>query len=399
MKNLQKYFEEPNILANHYSKFKVTERILLTGHSHQAWPDVAYDGVLECFNDAAELVDNKWEKAFNKSDEVRRGYAKLMNDSTGLIALAANTHDLLIRFLSALDLKKRRKIVTTDLEFHTVRRQLDRLAEENLEIVKVPALPAETVSERLAELIDENSACAIISKVYFKNGRIVENLEIIEEKCKANGAYLLVDAYHALNVLPFDIEIEGLSNSFIIGGGYKYCQLGEGNCFMRFPQDCDLRPIITGWFSEYSTLAKPKVPGEVLYGEGHFRFAGSTYDPVSHYRAAAVFKFFDEMNLTPEVLREINLHQIRLMADKFDIYDFDSKIITRDYITPLEKSGGFLVLQSSIAGDISKKLMSKGIFTDYREEFLRLGPAPYIPDNKLVEAIDILKDTISEIRG
>jgi len=30
----------PNALSPHYSRFRVAERLLLTGHSHQAWPDV-----------------------------------------------------------------------------------------------------------------------------------------------------------------------------------------------------------------------------------------------------------------------------------------------------------------------------------------------------------------------
>ena len=37
--------------------------------------------------------------------------------------------------------------------------------------------------------------------------------------------------------------------------GYKYCQLGEGNCFLRIPPDTDLRPVVTGWFSEFTVLA------------------------------------------------------------------------------------------------------------------------------------------------
>ena len=30
-------------LADHYSLFRVTERVLLTGHSHQAWPDISFE--------------------------------------------------------------------------------------------------------------------------------------------------------------------------------------------------------------------------------------------------------------------------------------------------------------------------------------------------------------------
>ena len=53
--------------------FRVAERVLLTGHSHQAWPDVAFEAQQQAWLDAAELVDDKWGPAFEVADEVRRG--------------------------------------------------------------------------------------------------------------------------------------------------------------------------------------------------------------------------------------------------------------------------------------------------------------------------------------
>ncbi|PYR64621.1 MAG: hypothetical protein DMF88_22635, partial [Acidobacteria bacterium] len=50
-------------LAAHYSRFRVTERVLLTGHSHQAWPDVGFEAQQRAWLDAAELVDDKWDRA------------------------------------------------------------------------------------------------------------------------------------------------------------------------------------------------------------------------------------------------------------------------------------------------------------------------------------------------
>jgi kynureninase len=57
----------PNALASDYSSFRVADRLLLTGHSHQAWPDVAREGQLEAFEDAALCVDEKWDRAFAKA--------------------------------------------------------------------------------------------------------------------------------------------------------------------------------------------------------------------------------------------------------------------------------------------------------------------------------------------
>ena len=115
-------------LARHYSRFRVGERVLLTGHSHQAWPDVAFEAQMQAWHDAAELVDGKWDVAMAVADEVREGYRDLLDDRDGHIALGQNTHELVTRFLSALPLRDRPRIVTTDGEFHTVRRQLARLA-------------------------------------------------------------------------------------------------------------------------------------------------------------------------------------------------------------------------------------------------------------------------------
>ncbi|MGW2222828.1 kynureninase, partial [Nonomuraea sp. NPDC001684] len=61
-------------LAPHYSAFRAADRLLLTGHSHQAWPDVALAGQIEAFDDAARDVDDKWAAAFKKADRVREGF-------------------------------------------------------------------------------------------------------------------------------------------------------------------------------------------------------------------------------------------------------------------------------------------------------------------------------------
>ena len=43
-----------NPLADEYRRFRVAERLLFTGHSHQAWPDRALAGHLRAWEDAAE---------------------------------------------------------------------------------------------------------------------------------------------------------------------------------------------------------------------------------------------------------------------------------------------------------------------------------------------------------
>lgn len=387
--NPNSLYTSPNALAPSYSRFRVAERLLLTGHSHQAWPDCGFEGQETAWLDAARYVDDKWEHAFEQADRVRRGFARLLDDD-GHVALAPNTHELVVRFLSALPLKARPRLVSTDSEFHTLRRQLDRLAEEGIEIVRVPQHPISTMSERLTAAVDDHAAAVLVSAVFFNTGWILPGLAELGETCRRRGVPLLVDAYHALDVVPFSLKVEGLTDAFVVGGGYKYCQLGEGNCFLRFPRDCELRPVITGWYSEFTALAEQQRGGQVAYGQGPDRFAGATYDPTSHYRAARVFEFFHERGLTPTLLREVSQHQIGVLVREFDALDADPEIIRRDRETPLSRVGGFLALRAPQAGTLCRDLHTRGVSTDSRGDVLRLGPAPYLSDRQLIDAVGIL---------
>jgi kynureninase len=384
-----------NPLARHYSRFRVAERLLLTGHSHQAWPDCGFEAQAEAWNDAAEHVDEKWERAAAKAEDVRRGFARLLGDRNGVIALGASTHDLVIRLLSALPLAARPRLVTTNGEFHTVRRQLDRLAEERwIEVVKVSAEPAAAIAERLAAAVDRRTAAVLVSSVLFGNAHIVPGLGAVCAACRRAGAELLVDVYHHLDVVPFSLEREGLEDAFIVGGGYKYCQLGEGNGFLRVPPGREsMRPVVTGWFGEFESLAR-RSGGAVPYGTGAARWAGATYDPVSHYRGAAVFEFFVRERLTPERLHEVSRHQIALLGDGFDALDLDPGVIRRERTVPPEQIGGFLALTSARAGEISDRLRARGVATDFRGDQLRLGPAPYLSDAQLRAAVAALGEAV-----
>jgi kynureninase len=385
-----------NSLADHYTHFRVAERLLLSGHSHQAWPDVALEGQIEAFEDAARLVDEKWERAFAKADEVRAGYRRLLGDPGGELALGTSTHELVLRFLSALDLRARPRLVSTDGEFHTLRRQLGRLGEEDLEVVRLAAEPAQTLAERLADAVDERTSAVLVSAVLFESGRIVPGLGELAAACARAGAELLVDAYHALGAIPFAIHELDLGAAWVVGGGYKYLQLGEGNCFLRLPAHADeLRPAITGWYAEFAQLAAEHDPARVAYGSGAARFAGSTYDPTSHYRAARVFAFFEEQRLTPQRLRRSYRHQVDLLAAGFDALGAPDELITRDRATPLQDVGGFLALRSPVAGDLQRALARRGVLTDSRGTWLRLGPAPYLADEQLRAAIDALGEELA----
>lgn len=388
-------YTSPNALAAHYTRFRVSERLLLTGHSHQAWPDCAERGQLQAFTDAAELVDEKWGRAQARATRVRAGFAKLLDVDPGTISLGASTHELVAKWLSALPLRERPKLVTTRREFHSARRLLQRLQEEGVDVRWVDAYPSESVGERLADEVDDSVAGVITSTVFYDSAELAGGIEQLSRRCERHGVPLLLDVYHHLNVVPLSLPQAGLANVYVTGGGYKYCQLGEGNCFLRAPEDCMLRPVITGWFAEFDSLTQT-ARDRVAYGSLNTRFAGATYDPTSHYRAAEVFDFFERQGLTAALLREVSQHQVALLRDHFDALDLPSDLIARREC-PLARLAGFLALDSPRAAELQRALAHRGVFCDARGHVLRLGPAPYLTDDQLTAAVTALGEAAQQL--
>jgi kynureninase len=382
-------------LAAHYSQFAVSRRLLLTGHSHQAWPDVARDGQLAAFEDAALAVDTKWERAFAQADRVRDGFRTFLEDPLAELALGANTHELVLRFLSGLDLRHKPRLVTTDGEFHTLRRQLARLAEADVEVVTVPAEPAASLTDRLSAQVDTRTSAVLVSTVLFETARIVPGLDELARSCFSKGAELLLDAYHMLGAVPFP---HGLDTAWVVGGGYKYLQMGEGNCFLRVPGHADtLRPVITGWYAEFAEVSSTAGPGTVGYPAGAARFAGATYDPTSHYRGARVSDFFTAQGLTPQVLRQESLRQVGILTEHFDALGAREDVITRDRSVARQDVAGFLALRTPHAARLQAALLARGVLTDSRGMYLRMGPAPYLSDGQLAAAMDALAAEVAAL--
>ena len=72
---MQDFDELALALQPHYSHFNVANRLLFTGHSHQAWPDVAFAGIQEYMRVVADRVDTKWDIGFEKT-EIMRNYLR-----------------------------------------------------------------------------------------------------------------------------------------------------------------------------------------------------------------------------------------------------------------------------------------------------------------------------------
>jgi kynureninase len=114
-----------------FSRFRGANprRINLAAHSHHEWPDVTFEAQMRCWEDAARLVGDKWPIVFGELlPSLRQGIAAILDlPDPSTIAIAPNTHEFLRRILSCMPSNRPVRILSTDAEFHTFRRQVARL--------------------------------------------------------------------------------------------------------------------------------------------------------------------------------------------------------------------------------------------------------------------------------
>jgi kynureninase len=106
-----------------------------------------------------------------------------------------------------------------------------------------------------------------------------------------------------------------------------------------------------------------------------------------------VFAFHVAQGLTVPRLRAISRAQVGLLKSRFESLDLDPEIV---HVEPVadDRRGGFLALRCARAGELAAALRARGVLTDFRGSLLRLGPAPYLSDAQLRQAIDVLGELV-----
>ncbi|MEW6643907.1 MAG: aminotransferase class V-fold PLP-dependent enzyme [Pseudomonadota bacterium] len=366
-------------LAAHFSRFRAAapERINLACHSHHDWPDVTYAAQERCWQDAARLAGDKWGLVFGdlipQVQAHLAGHLRLPDPTT--IAFAPNTHEFLRRLLSCFPAGRAIRILTSDAEFHTARRQLDRLDEDGLvAITRVPTEPLATFAERF------HAACAagdhdlvFVSQVFFNSAGTCGDLAALASALPSPETYLVIDGYHGFMARPTDLS--GIAErAFYLAGGYKYAMAGEGACFLHCPPGYGARPRDTGWFADFGALAAP--PGKAVgYPVDAGRFLGATFDPSGLYRMAAVFDWLAAEGIDAGAAHD---HACALMERFLEAVEPRAIAGLRraDLITPYGADaahGNFLTFRTDRAGAIEAGLAAVGVHCDHRGDRLRFG--------------------------
>lgn len=362
-------------------------------HSHHYWPDVTREAGIQYWDDSAKLIDDKWGHIFGKKiPAVQKLIAEILNLSNpSQIVFAPNTHELVYRLLSCFDPGKKISILTTDSEFYSFDRQINRLAEDKIVTVeKITTHPFDDFESRFISKINENHYDMIFfSHVFFNSGMAVKNLQKIVESVKETNTMIVIDGYHGFMALPTDLkEIE--NRIFYIAGSYKYAQGGEGCCFLYSPPNSNERPLYTGWFAGFDSLATDG--GNTGYSRDGYRFAGSTMDFSALYRLEAVLNLFKSEGLT---VAKIHAHIQKLQKNFRDhLLEIDHHFLTEKNILSVDYNyhGHFLTFampSPEHAKALHDELRAINIWTDFRGSRLRFGFGIY--QNECIDLRALIK--------
>jgi kynureninase len=366
-------------LRTDFSRFRAANprRINLAAHSHHDWPDVTFEAQMRCWEDAARLAGDKWGFVLGElMPSLQRGIAAILNlPDPSTIAIATNTHEFLRRILSCFPASRTVRILSTDAEFHTFRRQVARLEEDGMATCTyVAAEPAATFSARFQEAAAKGGYDLVfVSQVFFTSSATSGPVEDLAAAVPDSETFVVIDGYHGFMARPTDLS-KVAARVFYMAGGYKYAMAGEGVCFLHCPPGYGPRPRDTGWFAEFGALAA--APGKTVgYPTSGSRFLGATFDPVGIYRLCAVFSWMAAKRLGIE---DVHAHARALMVHflmRLDRLSF--KDLTRaGLVTPFGNGaahGNFLSFRTPHAGAIEAALAAADVHADHRGDRMRFG--------------------------
>ena len=351
------------------------ERLHFAAHSHHLWPDASFAGQVAAWQDAALLADHKWERIFAEViPEAQRHIAKELHlPDSATIAFAPNTHDFVVRIVSAMP-QKCPRVLASDGEFHSFRRQSERWAEvDRIALTTVPL-------DRLLETAQSGDFDLIFaSQVQFNSGRALGDLDALAALARPEGPWVVIDGYHGFMAMPTDLSAVA-DRIFYLAGGYKYAMAGEGVCFLHAPPGFAPRPEVTGWYAAFDSLTAKQ--GEVSYAPDGRRFLGSTFDPSGLYRFNAVQRMLASERLTTAA---ISAHCDARKA----------RFVAANPLPQLVQISGpearFLALQGASAPALYAALTAKGVVTDLRSDVLRIGFALYHDDSDVDALVAVLR--------
>lgn len=351
------------------------ERLHAAAHSHHLWPDASYVGHIAAWEDAARLADRKWDRVMGEiwPGAQRHIAAELGLPDPATIVFAPNTHALVVQLVSAHPGKRPLRVLTSDGEFHSFRRQAARWAEAGEIVMETVPVAGGDFAERFVERARRGEHDLIfLSQVMFESGLVFDRIADLAALAQPGGPWVAIDGYHGFMAVETDLSAVA-GRIFYLAGGYKYAMAGEGAAFLHASPGFGARPAITGWYAAFEELALP--PGEIGYAPDARRFLGATFDPSGLYRFVAARDMLGGEGLTTGL---ISAH-VAALRDRLLASIAGSALAEAELLNPpgTGAQARFLAFRTPKAAEWKRRLDADEVIVDTRGDVLRIGLGLY----------------------
>lgn len=378
-----------------FSRVLKREGIYLANHSLGRPLDQTAEDVREALDLWYADMDHAWGSWLGEIEAFRARVARLINwpRADAIIPKTAAGQGLRA-VLNALP-PTCPNIVTTTGEFDSIDfilRSYESRGRANLTLVE-PDESGLFHADDVIGAIRPETDLVVVSIVCYATGQLIEGVEEIIACAHAEGALVLLDAYHAAGAMP--LPHGSLNADFIVGGSYKYTRGGPGACFLAIhPRHLDrhepeLVTLDTGWFARKEPFAFERGSIERA-GDGH-AWLESTPMVLSAYQARAGLEL--TLSLGVERLREYNLRQ-----QAFLIEQLRRRSVTVREIHP---RGAFVLVPTADVKTDVARIAAQGVITDGRPcpsgrgGHVRLCPDILTTEAEMAKAADRVAQALS----
>lgn len=211
-------------------------------------PPLSVTDAMRGFVDDWSKHGEQWDLWLEEVVELRRRFGQLVGGTVAEVGVVPSVSVGLAAVASSLDLRKRKKVVTSSLNFPTNVVLWQRMRESGLlkEVSVMESRGGMVPLERWEREIDDETAAVAVDYVSWFSG-YRERIREISEIAHRHGALLMVDGFHGIGVFPIDTRRDGIDALF--GGFYKWLCGPHGAACVWVRGDVlpGLEPSYTGW--------------------------------------------------------------------------------------------------------------------------------------------------------
>lgn len=328
--------------------------------------------------------DGWWSLQEKVGDQI----ATVLGAQAGTVSMHQNVAVALEMILSCFQFGgPRNKILYADRNFPSDQYIYEARATMGAKLVRIP-VAADGIStdvEQICDAIDDETLLVAIDHVMFRSSAIVNPRPIVE-KARKVGAFVVLDTFHSVGILPLKLAEWGVHAA--VGGALKWLCGGPGNCFLYVHPDETryLQPRFTGWAAHKQPfLFSPA--GQDFRDDGG-RFATGTPNVPALHSGKEGIAIVAEIGLA--AIRERSQRMTSMLIEEAQRAGLGIK-------SPLqaERRGGHVALDVPNGYAVCQALSAREIVVDFRPDAgLRVAPHFYNTEDEVRACVRAVREIL-----